>query len=447
MNSTADLHIATSGAHETRGREAAAFVEAHPSAGIYHTPGYARLLESVLGCQTLYLTAHGPGPDHCGTMLAAMPLMLSAPGPFGRVANSLPFYGSHGGVLVHPEADDRQELLERLLRRAMDLCRESGHAALNVIEPLHCDHREAYARAMGTSPDSADPLAVRDRRISMVTPLPAATTATTGSGPTKDCSVSPMALAALAARGVDVPGTVGGNVNAPGGAPALETSGVSATGATVSGRPLSSSRPMRVDMDGQQAKTLLGSFSDPRPRNIRRALREGYGVSVEHGPDAMELLRGLHIQAMERIGGNAKPDAFFENLPRCLPQDRYAVYVARKDGQAAAALLMLFHGGVAEYFVPATDHRHMRGQPLSLLIFAAMQDAASRGMTAFNWGGTWATQGGVYDFKKRWGVHEDSYRYHVCVFDRDMLATAPEKLLADYPGFYCYPFHLLEKDG
>lgn len=218
-------------------------------------------------------------------------------------------------------------------------------------------------------------------------------------------------------------------------------------GITASGKALSSSRPMTMDLDSPLAKSLLASYSAPRPRNIRRALREGYAVSVEHGPDAMDLLQGLHVMAMDRIDGNAKPGSFFRHLPRCLPQDRYAVYVARTGRQAVSALLMLFHSGVAEYFVPATHHDHMQGQPLCLLIFAAMQEAAKRGLTAFNWGGTWATQGGVYDFKKRWGVTEDRYRYHLRVFDERIPSASPAELLAGYPGFYCYPFHLLEKDG
>ena len=67
-------------------------------------------------------------------------------------------------------------------------------------------------------------------------------------------------------------------------------------------------------------------------------------------------------------------------------------------------------------------------QPLSVLIFRAMQDAIKeKGSKHWNWGGTWKSQHGVYRFKSRWGAHDNKYRYHIKTYqdigDADLEVT------------------------
>jgi hypothetical protein len=95
---------------------------------------------------------------------------------------------------------------------------------------------------------------------------------------------------------------------------------------------------------------------------------------------------------------------------------------------------------VVEYFTPATDVGYRGLQPMSLLVFTAMQDAVRRGCRWWNWGGTWVTQDGVYRFKKRWGTVDRRYFYHTTVFDKGILRCSPEQLLEAYPYFYVVPF-------
>ena len=59
----------------------------------YHSTRYKDFLEDLLGCESRYLLAY-----ENGKIVAALPLMIKD-GPLGKVVNSLPYYGSNGGVI------------------------------------------------------------------------------------------------------------------------------------------------------------------------------------------------------------------------------------------------------------------------------------------------------------------------------------------------------------
>jgi hypothetical protein len=73
---------------------------------VYHGWDYRDLLLQLLGCRACYLAV----ADVSGRLLAALPLMAKD-GPYGVVYNSLPFFGSHGGV-IGSSAAAREMLLD-----------------------------------------------------------------------------------------------------------------------------------------------------------------------------------------------------------------------------------------------------------------------------------------------------------------------------------------------
>lgn len=76
------------------------FVQGHPFSLLYYSLSYKKFLESLLGCEAHYLLAMDGD-----TLRGVFPMMKKA-GKYGDVYNSLPFYGSHGGIL----ADGRESL-------------------------------------------------------------------------------------------------------------------------------------------------------------------------------------------------------------------------------------------------------------------------------------------------------------------------------------------------
>lgn len=89
-------------------------------ATLYATLEYRDLLHDFLGVEPVYLTAIR-GPD----VIAALPTMIKE-GKYGNVLNSLPFFGSHGGVIADSrlskgeQRNVRHDLLDALLALAGD---------------------------------------------------------------------------------------------------------------------------------------------------------------------------------------------------------------------------------------------------------------------------------------------------------------------------------------
>ncbi|MBN1586510.1 MAG: GNAT family N-acetyltransferase [Candidatus Omnitrophica bacterium] len=81
-----------------------AFARAYPGALLYHSLKFRDFLEELLGCASHYLLALEDNE-----ILGVLPLMKT-PGPLGEVWNSLPFYGSNGGLLAQ-SAEAAQSLI------------------------------------------------------------------------------------------------------------------------------------------------------------------------------------------------------------------------------------------------------------------------------------------------------------------------------------------------
>ena len=105
--------------------------------------------------------------------------------------------------------------------------------------------------------------------------------------------------------------------------------------------------------------------------------------------------------------------------------------------------LIFKYNKTIEYFTPVICTTHRNLQPLALLVFEAMKDAITHGYAFWNWGGTWLTQDGVYNYKKKWGTVDYSYYYYTSVYDTSILEYTAEQLLAQYPYYYVLPFSAL----
>jgi hypothetical protein len=192
---------------------------------------------------------------------------------------------------------------------------------------------------------------------------------------------------------------------------------------------------------------LLKIFDDPRPRNIRKAIKENVKVEKSRAKDDLDFLYETHKENMRAIGGKAKSAEFFQLIPKIMKSDDWCVYTATKDDKLIAALLTFYYGNTVEYFTPVIVEAFRPSQALALVCFEAMIDATSNGFTNWNWGGTWLSQGGVYDFKKRWGTSEYYYYYYTQIFNHQLMNKTREEILDAYPDFFVIPFGALNSGG
>lgn len=195
------------------------------------------------------------------------------------------------------------------------------------------------------------------------------------------------------------------------------------------------------------ANDLMALFQDPRPRNIRKATKSNVLVERTQSKVAMNFLYTTHCKNMAAIGGLAKSKSFFDLLSTFIEDRHWAIYLAKIDDQPVAGLLLFFFNNTVEYFTPVILEQHRNTQALALVIYQAMQDAMSDGYKNWNWGGTWLSQGGVYDFKKRWGTSEYRYYYYTQMFNSQLIRSNPKYLTDNYPGFFLIPYKHLDQNG
>ncbi len=328
------------------------YVSGCPNSLIYLSPCFIDLIAGQLDASSGWILA-----KNATGILGALPFVQSKPSELGTVFNSLPYYGSNGGVIQSIQNDQVKRLL---IKGYIDYAQNQNACSATLItNPLLMDH-EIY--------ESAIEGFIRDERIGQITHLP-------------------------------------------------------------------------ENPDDE----LIKIFDDPRPRNIRRALKEGIQVSSGNERTSVEFLYEIHLENMQAIGGLSKSWGFFERLLSEMPRDLWSVYIGTHDGQPIAALLVFYFNGTAEYFTPVIISEHRNTQALALVIYEAMKEAVSlKKCKNWNWGGTWLSQRGVYDFKKRWGTSDYHYYYYTKLFNEGVRFSSKEALLKNYPGFFVLPFCELE---
>lgn len=320
------------------------FVRTHPEALLYHSTRFRDFLVDLLGCEPCYGVALAEG-----RVRGVLPLM-AATGPQGRVLNSLPYYGSNGGILA-ADAEARAALA---LWYGHCVASEGVAAATMIENPLH-------------HTDAAPAHDLSDVRVGCMTPL---------------------------------------------------------------------------EGTGDPSERLLALIDGSARRNVAKAARSGVVVEVDNG--AFEALEEIHREGMASIGGRPKTPAFFRAVPLCFRAgEDYELYVARIGGEVVAALLVFFYGSVAEYYVPATRAESRSEQPMAAILQRAMVDAMRKGLTQWNWGGSWVSQENLIRFKTKWGGRAREYRYWTSISDPELLTAEPDELLEAYPDFFVVPFSSL----
>ena len=192
------------------------------------------------------------------------------------------------------------------------------------------------------------------------------------------------------------------------------------------------------------ADALINLFQEPRPRNIRKAIKEGVSVERCNSLKAIKFLHETHLNNMQTIGGLPKNKLFFEAIPETMEDTDWAIYIGEIDNKPIAALLVFYFNKTVEYFTPAIVEEYRNTQALSLVIYSTMQDALKNGFENWNWGGTWLSQKGVFDFKRKWGTTDYPYFYYTRVFNQDVIRQNKDFLLNEYSGFFVTPFSSLE---
>lgn len=323
-----------------------AFLKENKYSLLYHSIKYREFLKKILApCEDIYLIA-----TNNNKIIGVLPLFICRLDDNSSIINSLPFYGSHGGVLVSEYIEDAQVVVELLLDELLTIAGKENCISLNIIDSPFLPMGSFYEKKLKVEPS--------DYRVSQVTNLEI-------------------------------------NVN--------------------------------YSLDDE----LMEKFHSKTRNMVRKSKKYGFNVTLDNTYEGFKTICYFHSENMKAIGGNAKPLSVFRGIYEIFdPEEDYNVYVAKKNNEFAAGLLIFYYKEYCEYFTPVINQKYRSEQPLSLLIFTAMKEAYKRGVKYWNWGGTWSShQEGVYLFKKRWGADEMTYNYYTKILAPEAL----KKVVDIYP--------------
>jgi hypothetical protein len=177
---------------------------------------------------------------------------------------------------------------------------------------------------------------------------------------------------------------------------------------------------------------------------VRKGQKSGARFYHNNSKSTISFLVDTHSKNMKEVGAPPKDETLFNEVTKIFSYDKdYRIYIVELEGIKIAALLLKYFSKTVDYFTPAIVAEYRCYQPLNLLIFNAMKDAAERGFYYWNWGGTTLpSQEGVYHFKKRWGSEECVYNYFTRSYGdiSELLDQKEETILKEYPYFYVLPF-------
>lgn len=319
---------------------------------MYWSLKYRKILSDFLGDESEYLIAL----DTDDNVIGCLPIFYRKDADFGVVSNSLPYYGSHGGVL----ADDG-EVRNSLLDEYMNHVHAKNCVASTIVGSPLIDYDGLYKKKL--EPD------YMDERIELMTYFP-----------------------------------YGDSLN--------------------------------VD------EALMSKYHYKVRNVIRKAIKNGVEVKLNHSMEAVEFLYNTHKENMMAIGGLPKEKRFFDMISTHYEAGvDYDIYIAYMQDVKVAAMLVFYFNGTVEYYTPAIVSEYRNYQPLSLLIYVAMQEAMKKGMEKWNWGGTGLTQTSLYTFKSRWGTTETRYYYYTKIWDKNILKVNQKDILQKFSNYYVYPFN------
>lgn len=137
-----------------------AFLETCPDSMIYATPEWMSFVEAVTGCDPINVIV----THRHGAIVGALPLAVKRSGQL-TIANGLPYFGSHGDVLL---AEDDREALEAVGQALSGALAEIDVAAVNFVSHPLRPRLATVAHVAGLDP--------WDRRTGQISTLPRATT-------------------------------------------------------------------------------------------------------------------------------------------------------------------------------------------------------------------------------------------------------------------------------
>jgi hypothetical protein len=143
----------------------------------------------------------------------------------------------------------------------------------------------------------------------------------------------------------------------------------------------------------QSEEALRAQLRTNHKRDIAKLARDGFVGAVEEDWAALEDLREIYADTMDRVSARAFYRRSEEFFARMAALGVFRIATVRLAGRVVAAGLFSEVAGIVQYYLGGTFRDHLSRSPAKLMLLSVQQWARERGDVAYNlgsgsgWGG------------------------------------------------------------
>ncbi len=185
-----------------------------------------------------------------------------------------------------------------------------------------------------------------------------------------------------------------------------------------------------VDLEESEEEWQKQTRSSLR-RDIRRLVREGYSVLMNHWEQYPDFVR-IYNETMERLNADERylfSEAYCTDLKEALGDQLHLGCVISNKGEVAAAALFFECEGIVQYHLSGASADHMKLSPTKLLLDHVRHWAKERGNSRFHLGGGLggSSESPLFKFKAGFSSHRARFATSRIVLHPSLYQTISER--------------------
>lgn len=198
--------------------------------------------------------------------------------------------------------------------------------------------------------------------------------------------------------------------------------------------------------DSGDYNTGKSSYNSHIRRNLSKAYDAGVTVQWAEGQD-IDYWYEIHRERHSQLGALPLPESLLEGVVTKMKTAGLGdLAVAKIKGQVIGGCAYIWHKKIVDAYMPSGDSNYLKYGINYVAIDFGLRQFAKMGLKWFNWQSCMRNSG-VYDFKKRWGSLEKTYRFLTWTFGgfEKVLDAEVARVSRAYQWHYVAPFEAIEK--
>ena len=192
----------------------------------------------------------------------------------------------------------------------------------------------------------------------------------------------------------------------------------------------------------QKEDQIFSHFRDSTKRNIKKAMKEGVEVKIDHSLESIEEFYKLNSITRKQHGLPPQPYLFFKKVYDHIICKKLGFVVLASFQDKPIAGAVYFHFGekaVYKYGASVMSYQHLRAN--NLVMWEAIRWYSQNGYKSLCFGRTEPENDGLIQFKTGWGTTEQPINYYRYDFKKEafinsqsMVTGFHNKIFKNMPG-------------